>query len=609
MTSRLAGTYEPADAIPSRTLGTVSHFSPRPLLLKFGAVTFLVAMTAYSVGLIYYMRHAEPAASFGATYEFVIGERAIHLAKVAPSGPAARAGLRSNDRIVAVNGRSLSSVYPFWDSVERGRPTQIVRLAVQRAGNSTIEEVPVTLGANPVPNRIGTAELTAPRVLALHVLSFYPIPFLVVAGVVLIQRFSDRNAWLLAVMFAGFVVGTQLPTLEPIIHPALRKPLLAYWVLWAAVAPGALYYFFSTFPEPTSLDRRLPWLKVVFLAFPLMTGAALSVVTLGSMGRPFHLALGPTARAYVDFVLGIYSILGYGLGLVSLCLNSFVASPETRRRTRVMLWGTAGAVLPFLILGSFAVYRGMEFIELPFWLWMGAIFAIFLLPLSFAYAVVKHRVMEIPVLLRRSARYVVVRHSIVIVGIVIGVALTFAFAALFSRVLADGPERRALSGVAGAMFGVLVAVATRSGVSQVTQRLDRAFFREAYDARQLLQNLARRTRDATDPRQLAELLEQSLREALHPATIFVLLRTPADRLEVVTPAGNQLAALDALSVDRETFVRFGAIPVKRGELPSALTPLAVVDPELIAAMQGHDEQVEGLLVFGARLTRPSVLLP
>ena len=161
-------------------------------------------------------------------------------------------------------------------------------------------------------------------------------------------------------------------------------------------------------------------------------------------------------------------------------------------RTRVMLWGTAGAVLPFLLLGSFVVYRGMEFIELPFWLWMGAIFAIFLLPLSFAYAVVKHRVMEIPVLLRRSAQYVVVRHSIVIVGIVIGVALTFAFAALFSRVLSDGPERRALSGVAGAMFGVLVTVATRSGVSQVTQRLDRAFFREAYDARQLLQNLARR---------------------------------------------------------------------------------------------------------------------
>jgi hypothetical protein len=51
--------------------------------------------------------------------------------------------------------------------------------------------------------------LTPTHVAALEVLSFYPIPFIVVAGVVLIQRYHDRNAWLLAVMFAGFVVGER----------------------------------------------------------------------------------------------------------------------------------------------------------------------------------------------------------------------------------------------------------------------------------------------------------------------------------------------------------------------------------------------------------------
>jgi phosphoserine phosphatase RsbU/P len=609
------------------TQAPIRDSAPR-CLLKVGAGVFLLAMAAYSAGLIYYLRHPFPTAILGATYEFVDAEGAIRVGRVASAGAAERAGLRAGDRILAVNGRSLTSIYPFWDATERGDPAETIRLAVQRPGDSRITDVSLRLDTPPdPPSRLGRTVLTRTHVAALQVLSFYPIPFLVVAGVVLIQRYHDRHAWLLAVMFTGFIVGTQLPSLEPVIHPALRKPLLAYWVLWAAVAPGALYYFFASFPEPTPFDRGVPWLKMVFLGLPLLTGATLAVATLVSPGRPFYLALSPARQPVVDFVLGIYTVTGYGLGLASLALNSFAAKPETRRRTRVMLWGTAAAVLPFLIVGTYVVARDMELVDLPFWVWVGAIFAIFLLPLSFAYAVVKHRVMEIPVLLRRSARYVVVRHAILIVGIVIGVTLTFAFAAVFSRVLPEEPaptvssrderrpaasepagriteaERRALSAVAGALFGVLVAMVTRQGVGKITQRLDRAFFREAYDARQLLQDLARRTRSATDRRQLAKLLERSLSDALHPATILVLLRTPADHLEPVEPsAGIQLSTIDAALVDRETFTRAGTTLVRRGELPASLAALSVVEPELLASMQGHDEQLEGLLVLGPRLS-------
>jgi hypothetical protein len=40
------------------------------------------------------------------------------------------------------------------------------------------------------------------------------------------------------------------------------------------------------------------------------------------------------------------------------------------------------------------------------------VLVVFLYPLSFAYAVVKHRVLELPVLLRRSARYVLVQRAL-----------------------------------------------------------------------------------------------------------------------------------------------------------------------------------------------------
>ena len=597
--------------------------------LKACAVGFLLTAGAYSVGNIYYIRHPFPTATIAATCVPAAGDRAMRVEKVDDGGPAERAGLRKGDLIRAVNGQPLLTAYPFWDSINRGTPGATVSLAVERPDDPQVRHVRIQLEKFVIPADIGGAPITRARLTALNILSFYPLPFLIVAAVVLTQRYHDRHAWLLAVLFVGFSAGARPLDLEPIIHPALRKPLVAYCVLVMLLPPGALYYLFASFPEQTPLDRRMPWLKVILLALPLLLGTSLALVTLLSPETPRFMrpgGLGPTARTWTDFGIGMYSAVGYGLGLGSLAWSAFRGRPDGRRRTRVMLWGTAGAILPVTILGAYAVIRDVEFLEFPFWLWVGAILALLLLPLSFAYAVVKHRVMEIPVLLRRSARYVVVHHAIVSVAIVVGILLTFAFAALFSSVLPDEAraataadsavsngavetpgymtetERRALSGVAGAVFGVLLTFATRRGVSKVTQRLDRAFFREAYDARQLLQDLARQTRGASDRQQLAELLEQSLDHALHPSRILVLLRTRNDRLEPIARDAADVPSIDATAVEHEPGIRGGVTVVKPGALPSALAPLAGARPDVLASMQGHDERLEGLLVLGPRLS-------
>jgi hypothetical protein len=184
-----------------------------------------------------------------------------------------------------------------------------------------------------------------------------------------------------------------------------------------------------------------------------------------------------------------------------------------------------------MILAWFSVSYQREFIDFPFWVWVGAILALFLLPISFAYAVVKHRVMEIPVLIRRSARYVLVRHAITTVGIVFGVVLTFAFAAMFSHVLPEGvagtpdtrlsatlngspggvPEaqRRALSGVAGAVFGVLITFATRSSSSELARTLDTALTAGLQDTDGFFYAASRISSSADKSRLLTDMLDKS----------------------------------------------------------------------------------------------------
>ena len=92
------------------------------------------------------------------------------------------------------------------------------------------------------------------------------------------------------------------------------------------------------------------------------------------------------------------------LGLASLISNNFLsADAQVRRKAHVMLWGTVIGVTPIsLIAGAAFIANG--FANIPLVLWEASVLLLLSVwPLSFAYAVVKHRVLEIPVLLKRSA--------------------------------------------------------------------------------------------------------------------------------------------------------------------------------------------------------------
>jgi predicted metalloprotease with PDZ domain len=103
-------------------------------LLKVCAAVFLMLMAAYSAAIIYCMRHPFPTADLGATYAYEDAERAVRIDMTVSAGAADRAGLRTGDRIVSVNGVPLATPYPFWNALEQGRPTDTVRLGVQRGG-------------------------------------------------------------------------------------------------------------------------------------------------------------------------------------------------------------------------------------------------------------------------------------------------------------------------------------------------------------------------------------------------------------------------------------------------------------------------------------------
>ena len=577
---------------------------PRPLLVAL-ATLFAMATILYSAIWMYYIRW-EPKAELGANFfEYSRSAGFLQVAQVLEESPAERAGLLPEDRIVAINGRRLDTVTPFYDVVTRGQPGDLVNLTVERPGAG----MPLALQAVLAPRPKELLELTRTQTLALEIIRSYPVLFLVVGLVVLFLRLEDRNAWLLALLFAGFIARAPLLQIEYAIHPTLRGFALAYKLTFDGLVAALFYYFFAVFPVASPLDRRLPWLKSV-----LLVAAAAVAVPLGlwallvGNSHPVAAPAGWVGEKASVWLFLAYAFAAAGLGLVSLVWNGLHApTAEARRKTRVIVWGTVVGLTPALLLQAAAIYVKKPFYEFPFWVWTSCTMTLFLLPLSFAYAVVKHRVLEIPVLLKRSARYLLVQRGFALLLILVGAAITASAASLFSTYWQIRPEGSVRPGVGiGVALGILLVWAGTHVRQRVTQRIDRAFFRSAYDARQILEDLMEKTRTATNRQELAALLGHHLRRALHPAAQTVYLESSQGFLRAeygrVPPGLESLAtALPVLAELAERGQPWEVPPAEAGDA-DALSVLSPLRPDCLVPILGRDARLIGLLVLGPRLS-------
>ena len=78
------------------------------------------------------------------------------------------------------------------------------------------------------------------------------------------------------------------------------------------------------------------------------------------------------------------------------------------------------------------------------------------------------------------------------------------------------------------------------------QALIGRFFRSAYDARVILQDLAEKTRTATNRRELAALLDYHLNRALQPSSLAIFLETRDQQISAFR--GNVPPELQTISV-------------------------------------------------------------
>lgn len=554
------------------------------------ALLFATATITYSAVWMYYIR-LQPEVEIGFSIEF--SSSGAEVTEVAPGSPAERAGLRVHDRIIAINGieRDSSAQNVPAAAWIRSRPGDIVTLTVRRPGISQPLTIAATFRARP------GVEHTLVRRIAGQIMSVYPVFFLVIGLAVLFMRLDDTNAWLLALLFAGFIAASDLPSSFVALRTDLRAFMMGYRALFVGMISPLFYFFFAVFPACSPMNARIPKLKWILLAL----GVSFGICGLHT-GNPelwplLKTMLGARVARWIVLTF-IYSTVI--LGLASLASNLRVAPPEARRKLRMIVFGTVVGVGPIVVVHAVVDFRQ---VGPPFWLDFTTIVLLWLFPLSFAYAVVKHRVLEIPVLLRRSVRYVFVLRGLAVFVALLAASLIALFTVAFSLFFPIGSKAAMAVGV---VFGITLASVSTPGLKRATQRIDRAFFRGAYDARLILQDLAQKASRFNTRKDLAAELAARVDAALHPTWLAVYVESPPDYLETeaeklparirkIPKNSPLLKQLDRSGEPWDTY----ADPTSAAALTSMFAPL---QPECLVAFPGRSGDLLGLLVLGSRLS-------
>jgi two-component system, NtrC family, sensor kinase len=290
-------------------------------------------------------------------------------------------------------------------------------------------------------------------------------------------------------------------------------------------------HFCAIYPVRYHLWERRRWLAgLLYLpAVILIAGGAL--IYFGNFVHVF-----PSVRFIRRFEEVIFA--HFWLGMVAggaLLVRTFVKSESAvvRQQLKWVVWGSVLAITPFTVFYAVGYLSGASGTN---WLTDLALLPLILIPLTFGNSVVRYRLMDVDMVVRRVAVYALMTLAIALMsGAIVYVATLYA---LFGEVNIKELTLRVMVAIAAMTAIVMVATPIKNFLQE---RIDRMFYGERYDMRQGLLDFGRTLSGTTALDPLLDALVSRLQQVLNVerAAIFV----QDDR----APAGYRVARAVGLS--------------------------------------------------------------
>ena len=331
--------------------------------------------------------------------------------------------------------------------------------------------------------------------------------FCAVGGVIAWRRSDDWLALLVSYMLVA--MGTGLVSGSPAL-PGAPWHFLATLATYLAYAP-ALFFVFYLFPDGSFTPRWLLW--AILAAIGVEAGNNLAP------GSPFDVNYWVPNLENLWF-FGILAMLAGA----QIYRYRHVYSSVQRQQSKWVIFSVAVFAafgLLVFVMGPLFVQIGNLDTSLPGVLGPLVFVNVFalLFPLSFAIAILRYRLWDIDLIIRRTLIY----------GAVTGtLAAIYSISALL---LQAGFEAVTGQASALAVVGSTLAIAAlfQPVRSRVQATVDRRFYRRKYDAAKTLATFGATLHAETDLPQLSEELMAVVQETMQPAQVSLWLRPQSPR--------------------------------------------------------------------------------
>ena len=456
-------------------------------------IVYLLAVVLLAFGSVSFARRLGATEPFVGV-EWVQSSSGPLALSVEPGSPAWAAGILPGDTLQRVNGRAVRHALDAAEFPWGARLEEPTRLQIRRGRQVLHLEL-----APGQRYEIQTAPLYG--YLALVGLAF------LVSGVFFALRWPTIRGGQVYALLGASLFGLM------VFSPTGEANFLDWTISWldmvaGALAPALLLHLAMSVSRRAWPRRRLGLL----LSYAPAAGLLLSALWLVSFGGMYRfedpvLVLEARDRFQMLF-LSVAVLLAAALFARSYSQS---ASGLHRSQMRWLIWGLATGLLPFVLF--YAIPWSLE-ASVPAWAGL-SVFPMLLMPAAFTAALVRYRLHDLDLLLRRGLTEVT------------AVFFTLAVYAASQFILRrEGAGLLPLSNSGARYFGILIsAIAYPQLRSWVRMWVDRAFYRKRYSYRATLLDWARELNAETDLTSLLERVGQRVRDTLAVPDVRLLLRT------------------------------------------------------------------------------------